>query len=224
MLVGHAPPNRRGSSRCPSGGGFHNLCKAGLNAPPPASPLALLRNQLRSLLRTMPQVRLALLFGSQARGTARADSDVDVAYLLALGSALSQAVGKTVDIVSLEDPGFALREELVRDGVSVYEAAPGVAALWRSHALSKFDLDRVGRAHARRLAHSRRERRALMVNRTLAVDQAGRACRSRRPSAPASQAELGRAQAGSRCGGARSVQLIARRAGMCGHREPLHCR
>jgi hypothetical protein len=30
--------------------------------------------------------------------------------LLALGSQLSQAVGTTVDLVSLEDPGFALLE------------------------------------------------------------------------------------------------------------------
>ena len=32
--------------------------------------------------------------------------------LLALGSALSRAVGSTVDVVSLEDPGFPLLEEL----------------------------------------------------------------------------------------------------------------
>jgi len=118
--------------------------------PSPASPLGTLEDQLHSVLCKMPGVRLALLFGSQARGTASAGSDVDVALLargvdlLALGSALSQAAGKTVDIVSLEDPGFALLEELVRDSVSIYEGAPGVAALWRSHALSELDLDRAG--------------------------------------------------------------------------------
>jgi len=123
--------------------------KLGSMVPPPVS-LGTLEDRLRSVLCAVPQVRLALLFGSQARGTASVDSDVDLAVLasganlLALGSALSRAVGKTVDIVSLEDPGFALLEELVRDSVSVYEAAPGVAALWRSHSLSELDLDRAG--------------------------------------------------------------------------------
>ena len=64
--------------------------------------------------------------------------------LLALGSELSQAVGTTVDLVSLEDPGFALLEELIRDSVPIHEAAAGDAARWRSHALSELDLDRPG--------------------------------------------------------------------------------
>jgi len=49
-----------------------------------------------------------------------------------------------VDLVSLEDPGFALLEELIRDSVLIYEAAAGIAARWRSHALSELDLDRPG--------------------------------------------------------------------------------
>jgi uncharacterized protein len=108
------------------------------------------RDALRSVLSTRPQVRLALLFGSRAKGSAHASSDVDVAVLapgedlLALGSELSQAVGTTVDLVSLEDPGFALLEELIRDSVLIYEAAAGNAARWRSHALSELDLDRPG--------------------------------------------------------------------------------
>ena len=44
-----------------------------------------------------------------------------------------------MDLVSLEDPGFALLEELVRDSVLIYEAAAGTAALWRSHALSELE-------------------------------------------------------------------------------------
>ncbi len=95
-------------------------------------------------------MHLGLLFGSRARGSAHAGSDVDVAVLapgedlLALGSQLSQAVGMTVDIVSLEDPGFVLLEELIRDSLPIYEAAAGNAARWRSHALSELDLDRPG--------------------------------------------------------------------------------
>src|SRR5688572_21276205 len=80
-----------------------------------------LRQRLRRALEQTPSVRLALLFGSQAKGRARAGSDVDVAVLaprenlLAIGAALSKACGQTVDVVSLEDPGFALLEELVND-------------------------------------------------------------------------------------------------------------
>jgi predicted nucleotidyltransferase len=109
-----------------------------------------LEERLRGVVERVPGVRLALLFGSQARGTASTGSDVDVAVLargvdlLALGAALSQASGEAVDVVSLEDPGFPLLEELVRDGVPVYEGAPGAAASWRAHALSELDLDRPG--------------------------------------------------------------------------------
>lgn len=116
----------------------------------PGTLIGGLRDALCSVLSTRPRVRLALLFESRARGAAHAGSDVDVAVLapgedlLALGSELSQAVGTTVDLVSLEDPGFALLEELIRDSVPLYEAAAGNAARWRSHALSELDLDRAG--------------------------------------------------------------------------------
>lgn len=109
-----------------------------------------LQDTLRSVLSTKPGVRLALLFGSRARGTSHAGSDVDVAVLapgedlLALGSELTRAVGTTVDVISLDDPGFALLEELVRDSLPIYEATAGNAARWRSHALSELDLDRAG--------------------------------------------------------------------------------
>ena len=52
--------------------------------------------------------RLAVMFGSAARGTARSDSDVDVGVLLddddglpALRVAIERAVDRSVDLVSL---------------------------------------------------------------------------------------------------------------------------
>jgi len=61
-------------------------------------------------------VRLAILFGSQARGEAGPASDVDVAVqapgvdLLALAATLSLAVGREVDVVALDAAGVPLLE------------------------------------------------------------------------------------------------------------------
>lgn len=71
-----------------------------------------LLSQLRALLRTEPNVALAVLFGSQAGGTAGPHSDVDIlvalrtddiARLAALGGRLSEAVGRNVQLVRLND-------------------------------------------------------------------------------------------------------------------------
>jgi len=74
---------------------------------------------LRSALRTEPNVRFALLFGSAAEGTDIATSDVDVLVALGdpsidrvvdLSDRLTAAVGRSVDVVRLgdaeEDPAF----------------------------------------------------------------------------------------------------------------------
>src|SRR5215218_781574 len=82
---------------------------------------------LRKALRGRRDVRLALLFGSRARGRARPDSDADVAVLgkdlnlLALASDLSEAVGIEVDVVSLTDPGYPLLNALLRDSIVLHE-------------------------------------------------------------------------------------------------------
>ena len=104
--------------------------------------------RLRAALLPRRDIRVALLFGSEARKTARPDSDVDVAVLapgvdrLALAAALSDAVAREVQVVDLSDPPLPLLEEIVRDGVVLGEAQPGVAALWRSHALTTLETDR----------------------------------------------------------------------------------
>jgi predicted nucleotidyltransferase len=104
--------------------------------------------KLGSALARFPEVRLAVLFGSQARGTGQARSDVDVAVLGAgaaaptIAATLSQATGKEVDVVPLEDPSVPLQEALVRDGVAVYEAEPGRYADWRAKTLTTLETDR----------------------------------------------------------------------------------
>ncbi|HEY4157903.1 MAG TPA: nucleotidyltransferase domain-containing protein [Polyangiaceae bacterium] len=105
-------------------------------------------SHLRGELAAHPGVRLAILFGSRARGSAHEASDVDVAVLapkvdlLALGAALSRVTGETVNLLSLADPGVPLLEELLRDGILLCEGAPGALGQWRSHALMDLELDR----------------------------------------------------------------------------------
>ena len=92
-------------------------------------------------------VHLALLFGSQARGTAGASSDVDVGVLgegldrLKLTAELSRAVGREVQVASLEDPPIPLLMQLVRDAIVVHEGAPGASATWRTRALLALEID-----------------------------------------------------------------------------------
>jgi predicted nucleotidyltransferase len=67
---------------------------------------------LRTALRTEPNVRFALLFGSAARGTDTSASDVDILVhvrdaslerIVELGAKLTEIVGRRVDVVRLQD-------------------------------------------------------------------------------------------------------------------------
>lgn len=99
-------------------------------------------------LALFPSVRLALVFGSVARATARDDSDLDVAVagtdvdLLGVAATLSREVGRDVHVVRLEDASIPLLDEIIDHGIVVREGRPGAAATWRSHALADLELDR----------------------------------------------------------------------------------
>lgn len=93
-------------------------------------------------------VRLAILFGSRARGTARPDSDVDVAIdgpaegVLALAADLREATGHDVDVVVLDEPSFPLLQAITREGRPLYEARRGAFATFRSRAWTTLETDR----------------------------------------------------------------------------------
>ncbi len=111
-----------------------------------------------------PDVRLGLLFGSVARGTAGAQSDVDIAVsgpcvdLPLLASQLSLAIGREVDVVAIDrDPPIALLRALLDDATCIYEAAPGAEASFRDRASWAVEtdgplIDRMARAYIARLA------------------------------------------------------------------------
>ncbi|MEO7329942.1 MAG: nucleotidyltransferase domain-containing protein [Minicystis sp.] len=104
--------------------------------------------RLREALAAYPGVRVAVLFGSQARGTARPDSDVDLAVdapgadLLDLRAVLSVALEREVDVLALDEATIPMMDHLVRDGIVVHEGSAGAGALWRSRTLSTLETDR----------------------------------------------------------------------------------
>jgi predicted nucleotidyltransferase len=81
-----------------------------------------------SVLRADPAVRLAVVFGSHARGSQTPDSDLDVAVagvpaaqLPGLAVRLSRAAGHEVDLIDVESAPPLLKLEIARDGVPVVE-------------------------------------------------------------------------------------------------------
>lgn len=114
----------------------------------PADPA--LVETLRAALAGHQDVKLALLFGSRARGRFRPDSDVDVAYLgrdvdpLELAYHLSLAAHLEIDLVDLSNAGYPLKNAVLRDGVVLHQGERGVEARWRSHTIMELELDRPG--------------------------------------------------------------------------------
>lgn len=85
-------------------------------------------DRIRQVLLEGPPLRLALLFGSRARKSARPDSDVDIAILPVepdlslrdeglLVTSLERATGAPVDLVRLDRAAPALRWRIARDGI-----------------------------------------------------------------------------------------------------------
>lgn len=96
---------------------------------------------VRALERTSG-VRLAVVFGSAARGMARSRSDVDIAVLLdndeglpALRVALERVTGRSVDLISLRKAPPLLRFEIARDGQPLVEREPHAWVEFRAHAM-----------------------------------------------------------------------------------------
>ena len=88
---------------------------------------------LREALAAIPEARLAVLFGSAARGRAVPRSDLDVLVALEpdtealrrmVSAALGRAVRPEVDVVHAADAKPLLRFEIARDGVVLIERDP----------------------------------------------------------------------------------------------------
>jgi predicted nucleotidyltransferase len=103
---------------------------------------------VRDVLRDRHDVYLALLFGSQATGRARPDSDIDLAVegenldRLALARDLSLATRHEVDVIDLRSAGYPLLNAIARDGVFVHQGRPGAAGRWLSRTITELETDR----------------------------------------------------------------------------------
>lgn len=101
-----------------------------------------LLSRLRALLRTEPNVAFAVLYGSQATGAAGPSSDIDIlvslrvddiARLAALAGRLSDALGRDVQLVRLDDARAypALLADVLDHGRVLVDRAGGWQALQR---------------------------------------------------------------------------------------------
>jgi len=82
--------------------------------------------QLRLVLARFPSLVLALVFGSYAKGSQRADSDLDIAVQarqaltvtekMALISALAEQTGRPIDLIDLKAVSEPLLGQIVRHG------------------------------------------------------------------------------------------------------------
>ncbi len=107
-----------------------------------------LRSRLAPVFVRHPEVDLALLFGSRARGDAGPTSDIDIGVVggavdtLGLALELTDATGIQVDVVDLSgDPPIALVLAVLRDGVKIYEGQPGAHGRFLSHTLMVLETD-----------------------------------------------------------------------------------
>ena len=115
-------------------------------------PTASIEQALRKLFASRPAgIVAAYLFGSVARGTAGARSDVDVAVLyeaappatieglpLDLENAIHQVVGRPVQVIVLNTAPVSLVHRVLRDGVLVLDRAPSARIRFEIRARNEF--------------------------------------------------------------------------------------
>ena len=99
---------------------------------------------LKDVLAADRRVRLAVVFGSAARDTLQAGSDLDVGVIVEpdseagppLDVVLSRATGRPVDLVRLDTAPPLLRFEIARDGVVLVERVPHAWTDFRARAMT----------------------------------------------------------------------------------------
>lgn len=104
---------------------------------------------LQAILRRGPPLRLAVLFGSGARGELRPDSDLDIGIVpedpdlplaaeLDLQLELGAAAGRPIDVVRLDRASTLLRGQVARDARLLLEGQPGAFLAFRVRATVEY--------------------------------------------------------------------------------------
>ncbi len=86
-------------------------------------------NQLKKELELDPEIKLAILFGSCAKGTAKLESDIDLAIKLntplsankkiQIIQLIAQIIGRPVDLIDLQTVGQPLLSQIIKDGIVI---------------------------------------------------------------------------------------------------------
>jgi len=108
-----------------------------------------LKQALQSVLAKQEGVKLAILFGSLASGTARAESDLDVAVdaghpldaaeKMQLIGDLAAATGRPIDLVDLQSVGEPLLGQILRYGKRLIGNDTSYGDLIRKHLFEQAD-------------------------------------------------------------------------------------
>ena len=108
-----------------------------------------LNKRIQKVLAQHGGIRLAILFGSLAKGRATAESDLDLAVLMdvslsvetkmALIGDLSQAMGRPVDLIDLRVTGEPILGQILKYGVRLLGSDTDYAELIKRHLFDEAD-------------------------------------------------------------------------------------
>ncbi len=129
----------------------------------PANSNANNDEHIRRVLERHPCIRLAVLFGSLAKGGARSDSDLDLAVSadrlldanekMQLVAELAEAMGRPVDLVDLSTVGEPLLGQILKGGKRLLGEDGRFAALLLKHLFDEADF----MPYRRRILEERRK-------------------------------------------------------------------
>lgn len=108
-----------------------------------------LNSHIQQVLNRHGGIRLAILFGSLAKGRATPESDLDLAVLMdaplsaetkmALIGDLSQAMGRPVDLIDLRVTGESILGQILKYGVRLLGSDTDYAELIKRHLFDEAD-------------------------------------------------------------------------------------
>ncbi len=110
----------------------------------PVSPE--LKESISLQCQTLPGLRLVVIFGSEASGSARADSDLDIAFVaestmadeLRVQAQLERSCKRAVDFVNIARANTILKHQIALHGAPIFEANPFEFARFRANAWAEY--------------------------------------------------------------------------------------